>query len=170
MISFEASIEKYDRKGEKTGWTYITVPAARAALLKPGCRQSFRIKGSIDQVTLQQSALLPVGGGDFILPLNATLRRQLGKTAGGTVLVKISADESEYVLHAVFMECLADEPEAWEFFHTKPPSFQRYYSKWIESAKTDSTREKRIAMAVNALARGIEFGEMLRMQRDQRMR
>lgn len=170
MIRFEAIIEKYHRKGEKSGWTYIAVPATSAEQLKPGCRQSFRVKGSIDQVKLQQTALLPVGEGDFILPLNASLRRGLGKSAGGSVVVKLAADESEFVMNAAFLECLADEPAARAFFNSKPPSYQRYYSKWIDSAKTAGTREKRIAMAVNALAGGIEFGEMLRMQRDQRIR
>ena len=49
-----------------------------------------------------------------------------------------------------------------------PGSHQKYYSKWIESAKTDQTRAKRIAMAVNALATGLDFGGMLRKARDER--
>ncbi len=170
MISFQAILDKYGPKGEKTGWTYIGVPASVATVLKPGCRQSFRVKGKIDKMPLRQTALLPAGDGDFILPLNAAMRKVLGKTAGASVSVNLAADDSAFEMNAAFMECLADEPAAWTFFHSKPPSFQRYYSKWIDSAKTGQTQEKRIAMAVNALARGIEFGEMLRMQRDQSMR
>jgi len=64
------------------------------------------------------------------------------------------------------VECLADEPAAWAFFNTKTRSFQNYYSKWIESAKTETTRAKRIALAVSSLAKKIEFGEMLRMERE----
>ena len=72
-----------------------------------------------------------------------------------------------YELNKELMECLADEPAARDFFKIKPLSFQHYYSKWIDSAKTDATKAKRIAMAVSSLALKIEFGEMLRNQRQQ---
>jgi len=63
------------------------------------------------------------------------------------------------------MECLADEPPALTFFQSIPRSFQHYFSKWIESAKTEPTRTKRIAMAVSALAKKMNFPDMLRAQK-----
>ena len=60
------------------------------------------------------------------------------------------------------MDCLADEPKALEFFHSLPGSHRNYFSKWIDSAKTDATKAKRIAMAVNALARSLPFNIMVR--------
>ncbi len=46
-----------------------------------------------------------------------------------------------------------------------PKSYQNYYSKWIESAKTEPTRTKRIALAVSTLAKGMSFPEMIRSSR-----
>jgi uncharacterized protein YdeI (YjbR/CyaY-like superfamily) len=60
------------------------------------------------------------------------------------------------------MDCLADEPGAREFFQTLPGSHKRYFSKWIDDAKTEPTKTKRITLAVNALAKHRGYGEMLR--------
>ena len=78
----------------------------------------------------------------------------------------LAEDTKAYQLNTELMDCMADEPAALEFFKTKSLSFQNYYSKWVESAKTEPTKAKRIAMAVSSLAKKIEFGEMLRMQRE----
>ena len=167
MIKFITAILKFDKQGEKTGWTYIEVPASLAEQLLPGSKKSFRVKGKLDGYTIQQVALLPMGEGNFILPLNAAMRKFIGKRKGAQLEVILQLDNSVYELNKELMECLADEPAALDFFNTKPLSFQHYYSKWIESAKTDGTKAKRIALAVTSLARKIEFGEMLRNQRQQ---
>jgi uncharacterized protein YdeI (YjbR/CyaY-like superfamily) len=60
------------------------------------------------------------------------------------------------------MQCLHDEPKAWDFFKVLPGSHQRYFSKWIDSAKTEETKANRIAQAVNALAKQLGYPEMLR--------
>ncbi|MBN8785519.1 MAG: YdeI/OmpD-associated family protein, partial [Terrimonas sp.] len=39
---------------------------------------------------------------------------------------------------------------------------QNYFSKWIESAKTEATRAKRIAMTVSATAKKWGYPEMIR--------
>ena len=102
----------------------------------------------------------------FIMPINAAMRKGTGKKKGAMLKVQLAEDKKEYELNTDLMECLADEPAAMAFFKTKNQSFQNYYSKWVESAKTEATKAKRIAMAVSSLAKKIEFGEMLRMQRD----
>jgi len=166
MITYNAAIQKFDKQGEKTGWTYIEVPAAIAEQLKPGCKKSYRVKGKLDGFGIAQVALIPMGDGNFIIPLNAVMRKGTGKRKGAMLKVQLQEDKSEYELNNEFMECLQDEPVALDFFKSKSASYQRYYSKWIESAKTEATRTKRIALAVSSLAKKMEYGEMLRMQRD----
>ncbi|HQV55523.1 MAG TPA: YdeI/OmpD-associated family protein, partial [Chitinophagaceae bacterium] len=41
-------------------------------------------------------------------------------------------------------------------------SHQKYFSKWIDAAKTEPTKVKRITMAVNALAKKVGYPEMIR--------
>ena len=166
MITYTTTILKFEKQGEKTGWTYIDVPADIAEQLKPGYRKSFKVKGKLDDKPIVQVALLPMGSGNFIMPLNAAIRKAIGKRKGALLKVQLIEDKKAHQLNTQLMECLADEPAALIFFKTKSLSFQTYYSKWIESAKTGETKAKRIAMAVSSLAKNIEFGEMLRMQRD----
>lgn len=165
MVQFSAKINKFQEKGDKTGWTYVEVPAELAAKLSPQNRKSFRVKGRLDRFAIKAVALLPMGGGSFILPLNATMRKGIGKKVGAMLELKLEVDQSVYPLNAALMDCLADEPDALAFFNTFNRGTQHYYSKWVEAAKTEATRTRRIAMAVNALLRKMEFGEMLRANR-----
>ncbi len=112
MISFKATIKKFDQKAEKTGWTYIEVSADIAQQLLPGNKKPFRVKGNLDHYAFKQVALMPTGGGDFIMPLNGAMRKGMGKRAGATVMVKMEADASSIPLSADMMECLEDEPGA----------------------------------------------------------
>jgi hypothetical protein len=167
MIQFTATIKKFDQQGEKTGWTYIEIPASLAQELKPGNKKSFRVKGKLDACPIERVALLPMGDGDFIMPLNAAMRRSTGKSKGAMLKVQLEVDTQEIIPPAELMECLADEPAALAHYNRLAPSHRHYFTRWISEAKTEDTKAKRIALSVNALAKGIDFGTMLRsMKKD----
>ena len=109
-----------------------------------------------------------MGAGNFIMPLNAAMRKAIGKKAGAMLKVQIEFDKSEYELNAEFMDCLKDDKEALKFFKSLPRSHQNYFSKWIESARTDATKAKRIAMAMNGFLKKQSFSEMMRAQKNSR--
>ena len=169
MVKFTATLKKFDRQGEKTGWTFFEIPAELAQKLKPGNKKEFKVKGKLDNFSINRVSLLPMGGGPFIMPVNATMRKAIGKRHGAMIKVQLQADDSAFIFNADFMECLEFEPKAKEFFKTLTGSHQRYFSKWIDSAKTDATKTKRIAMAVNALAKKWGYPEMLRSQKDNKL-
>lgn len=162
MIRFTAIIQRFARQGEKTGWTYIEIPADVARQLKPGNKRSFRVKGKLDKYPIEKAALLPMGEGDFILPLKAVVRKAIGKKHGDKITVEMQEDERELELDTDLMACLHDEPDALKFFQSLPGSHQRYFSKWIQDAKTEATRAKRIARTINAMCRKQNYGEMMR--------
>lgn len=162
MVRFTAIIKRFADQGEKTGWTYIEIPSKAAEQLKPTTKTSFRVKGRLDDFMIEKAALLPMGGGKFILTLNATIRKGIKKQKGATLEVSIEEDKAPLLVNAEFLECLRDEPAAMKTFDGITNSHRLYFSKWIESAKTETTKAKRIAMAVNALAKGWGFPEMLR--------
>lgn len=164
MVNYTTTILKFDKQGEKTGWTYIEVPEKIAEQLKRGCKKSYRVKGKLDDYKIEQVALIPMGNGGFIIPFNAEMRKGTGKRKAAILNVQLQEDKKAYQLNAEFMECLEDEPTALDFFKSKSASYQRYYSKWIESAKTEITKTKRIALAVSSLAKKMEYGEMIRSQ------
>jgi hypothetical protein len=162
MLKYSTTILKFDKQGEKTGWTYIVVPADIAQELNPGVKKSYRVKGKLDQFSFSGMSLLPMGEGEFILALKGDVRKAIGKKHGAMLNVQLERDTSEYEINLEFLACLKDAPEADKIFSALPASHQRYYSKWIESAKTDATRAKRIALAVNSFLKKQTFAEMLR--------
>lgn len=157
-----ATLERFGQLGEKTGWTYIAIPPAMADDLKPGCRTSFRVQGRIDAMDIKGVALVPMGEGAFILAVNGTMRKQLKKEKGATVQVVLEIDDTAFETPSDIAECLADEPAAAAHYESLPQGHRRYFVRWVESAKTDPTRAKRIAQMVNALAKGQGYSEMIR--------
>jgi len=144
------------------------VPADMAQKLNPGVKISYRVKGKLDQLPVRQLAMIPMGDGHFILPLNATLRKKIGKREGAVLSVSLEIDTGAFQFNEDFIACLHDEPRANQFFKSLAGGHQRYFSQWIDSAKTESTKVKRITMAVNALARGLGYPEMLRESKARR--
>lgn len=168
MISFIATIEKFGQQGEKTGWTYIIIPSNIALKLKPGNKRSFRVKGMLDDHPIARVALMPMGAGDFILALNASMRKGFRKNVGAKLSVQLEVDTKEITAPRDLIECLKDEPPAWKQYNAIALSHQRYFIQWIGSAKTETTKAKRIAQTVMALAAGKDYGAMLKSLKKQK--
>lgn len=165
MITFQTTLQKFEKNKEKTGWTYIEISPSQANKMMPGQRVSFRVKGSIDSYSLQKTALLPSGEGSFILPVNGTIRKAIGKKHGDKVKVVLEVDKRKLEISSDLMTSLRDEPGAMAYFRSLPKSHQNYFSKWIEDAKTTGTKTKRIVMAVIAMSKKQDFGQMIRESR-----
>jgi uncharacterized protein YdeI (YjbR/CyaY-like superfamily) len=103
-----------------------------------------------------------MGDGEFILPLNAAIRKGTGKMAGDLLKVTMEADDRTLTLSPDLLKCLKDDPEAMQYFKSLAPSHQAYFSKWIESAKTPGTKTKRIVICMIALSRKQGYSEMMR--------
>ena len=162
MVHFTTTILQFGKQGEKTGWHYIEIPAAIAQKIKPGNKKTFRVKGKLDDYQIRRIALLPVGEGSFIMALNAEIRKAIRKRKGASVQVKLEQDGTPPSPPADFIECLKDEPPAIKYFSGLAKSHQNYFCNWINSAKTEPTKAKRIAQSITALSRRQGFGEMLR--------
>ena len=55
-------------------------------------------------------------------------------------------------------EQLKADERAWSFFEQLAPSYQRAYIGWIEAARREETREKRLREAIGLLAAGKKLG------------
>jgi hypothetical protein len=161
MVKFETTILKFASQGEKTGWTYIPISQKITQQLKPNNKKSFRVKGKIDDYAIEGVALIPMGNGDFIMALNAALRKAIKKIHGAKVVVQFQLDIAPLKVNSDLLECLQDEPQALAFFKTLAPSHQKYFNNWVDSAKTEPTKAKRIALCVNALAKKWDYGLMI---------
>ncbi|PWT98626.1 MAG: hypothetical protein C5B52_11935 [Bacteroidetes bacterium] len=169
MVKFTTILKQFREQGEKTGWTYFTISSAQAGKLKPGNKKSFRVKGKLDEYKISGKAILPMGEGDFIMPVNATMRKAIRKGKGASLKVELEVDEKPIIPPADLLECLKDEPEALNFFKSLNKSHQNYFGNWIKSAKTQSTRDKRVAQCITALGKKFNFGQMLRSIKQDKM-
>lgn len=160
--SFKSIILKFATKGEKTGWTYLEIPLEIIPKLKLKTKKEFRIKGLLDDVKFERLATYPVGDGNFIIAINAELRKKLGKKEGATVQVKFELDTSEALQSQELMDCLNEDPAALKQFNSLTLSHRSYFHRYVFTAKGVDTRAGRIVNTINAMYKKQSFGEMIR--------
>lgn len=170
QIRFQALLQQFEEQGEKTGWTYVSVPGEIAGKLKPDNRRSFRVKGFIDKHPIKAVSLIPMGGGDFIIAINATMRKGIKKHAGSTVMLTLEEDPAELEIPADLIEWLNAAPDAKNFFESIPKSHQRYWVNWLAGVKSETARQNRLERAITALSKGWGFSEMLRAEKANKLR
>jgi len=163
MIHIKAEIERFEQMGEKTGWSYVFIPAAIANEIKPDCKVSFRVKGKLDDLGIAGIATVPMGEGDFIIAINATLRKKIKKEAGAKVELWLKEDRDFKIEMPADLEiCLAEDEMLLTRFLQQPKSHQNYFIKWINDAKTEKTRTKRLVMTIDAMEKLQDYGTMIR--------
>jgi uncharacterized protein YdeI (YjbR/CyaY-like superfamily) len=91
--------------------------------------------------------------GRFMLPISAAVRSSAGVAAGDEVNVELALDDEprEVAVPPDFAAALAADPRAHEAFERLSYSHRLRWVLSIEGAKTEATRERRIAKAVQAL-------------------
>jgi len=174
MVEFRALIERSENQHgtAMTGWAYIEVPRDIAEQLKPGYRQVYRVRGEIDGQPFSGLALMPKGEGDYILAINGTMRKTLKKGVGDFLSLRLEEDREFVIEIPEDLEiCLSDdEGNLMERFRALPKAHRNYFLNHINGAKTEPTRAKRIAMTVEAMAMGLDFGAMVRLDKARRQR
>lgn len=162
MICFTSKLAKQNKPG---GWTYLIVAATHVKKLKAS-KKTFRVKGTLDGFAFKHTSLLPLGDGSHFLPFNAAMRKATGKKAGDKIVVAMEVDESKPKLSRDLLQCLKEDPEASNFFKTLSPYMQYFYSTWIESAKSEQTKTRRLVAVVNSLAKKQNYMELMEMYKN----
>jgi uncharacterized protein YdeI (YjbR/CyaY-like superfamily) len=70
------------------------------------------------------------------------------------VIKKAPAEKKELVTPVDFEDMLAQNPKAKEIFEKFSYSHKKEYLEWITEAKTDVTRQKRMAQAIEMMEEG----------------
>jgi hypothetical protein len=132
--------------------TGIEVPPEVVAGLGSGKRPAVRV--TLESYTYR-STVAPYNGA-FMLPVSAEVRQGAGVAAGDEVEVELELDHEprEVSLPPDFAKALDREAEARRFFDGLSYSNKRRIVLPIEEAKTDETRQRRIAKAVGMLREG----------------
>jgi Bacteriocin-protection, YdeI or OmpD-Associated/Domain of unknown function (DUF1905) len=137
--------------GGKTA-TGIEVPPKVVEGLGSGKRVAVRV--TINGYTYR-STVAPLGG-KFMLPISAENRAGAGVAAGDAVEVELEVDSAPRTVSVPpdFQKLLARDAKAKQFFESLSYSQQSWYVLWIEGAKKEETRQKRLTEAVSRLRAG----------------
>jgi HEAT repeat protein len=94
--------------------------------------------------------------GEFLLGLSREVRNAAGVEAGDTVNVHIDLDTAprEVDVPPDLAAALADDSAALAAFHALSYTHRKEYARWVQEAKRDETRRRRIAQALQMLRKG----------------
>ena len=152
IIQKKYKLEKIPGKG---GWTYAAIPEINQDRNNPF--GWVKVKGTIDNVTINNYKLMPMGNGKLFLPVKASIRKTIGKEAGDYVVLTLYPDNDPIIIPADFLECLKDEPPAYKQFMKMKEGEQKEYIDWIYAAKKESTRTARIVKAITRITDGLRL-------------
>jgi MoaA/NifB/PqqE/SkfB family radical SAM enzyme len=121
-----------------------------------GTKGRVPVKVTFDGVPYTGS-MIRYGAPQHMLPMLKAIREKIGKGVGETVAVVVWKDEAERVLviPEVFKSVLKKEGllagfEKLSYTHRKE------YVRWIEEAKKEETRERRLEKSVAMLKKGVK--------------
>jgi len=97
---------------------------------------------------------MPMGNGKLFLPVKAEIRKIIGKQEGDYVKVVLFADNDRIEIPEDLLQCLKEDPVAYQVFLNYPEGKQKLMIDRINSAKKSETRVERIAQALNSLVHG----------------
>ncbi len=150
MKSFEARLQRPEGTGT---WTYLDVPFSVPDEF--GSKGQVKVKATVNGVPYR-SSLLPRGDGTHYLVVGKPIRDQANAAEGDTVRVTIEPDTEprSVSVPADLAQALAADAAAHAAFAGLAYSHRKAWVEWIEAARQEETRRRRIASAVERIARG----------------
>jgi hypothetical protein len=138
-------------QGDKTA-TGIRIPDEVVEALGSGKRPA--VKVTINGFTYRSS--VAVLGGAYMVGVSAQNRAGAGVAGGDEVDVDIELDTAprEVTVPADFAAALDAEPAARRTFDALSNSNKSWHTYQLNAAKTDETRQRRIAKSIDALKQG----------------
>lgn len=140
------TLEKFPGKG---GWTYAAIPGL--SLHKENPFGWIKIYGTIDNYTLSNYKLMPMGNGCLFLPVKAAIRKVIKKEAGDKVSITLYEDHAKPAIPDDLLSCLKDNTELYNRFFDMQEAEQEKAITKIITAKNNNIREDHIAQLLNKL-------------------
>src|SRR5262245_45133880 len=153
-IRFRATLFRPVATAKAVAWTFLILPKEASAKLPS--RGMMSVEGTFNGLAFR-ATLEPDGQGGHWLKVDRKLREAVGAQAGDIVSREIAplAAEPEPRVPAELRQALAAaHPKARAAWSDITPVARRDWIQWIESAKREETRLKRIESACDMLAKG----------------
>jgi hypothetical protein len=147
---FESVVQ---HSGEPGTWSTMPLPPDVSSSL--GGRARVPVKGTINDVPFRSSAM-PAGDGGFFVVVNQGLQKQAGVKPGDRVHVVLERDDEprEVEVPPELAQALAKDAEASRAFQAMSYSRHKEYVDWILDARSEETRQRRAARAVEMIRHG----------------
>lgn len=148
----EFSQNKFDAVVQREGkFTFISIPFSPREIW--GTRPRFHVNGTINSIPVRGT--LGVLGQDYFLRLGATWLKDNGINPGDQVKVMLALEgPQEENLAVDIKSALMANEAAKTFFEGLPTYYRKNFIRWIESAKREETRMKRIQEMIKLLQEG----------------
>jgi Bacteriocin-protection, YdeI or OmpD-Associated/Domain of unknown function (DUF1905) len=94
--------------------------------------------------------------GEFLLGLSREVREGAGVQAGDEVDVTLELDAAprEVEVPAALAAALATDPQAGAAFEAMAFTHRKEYARWVQEAKREETRQRRVQQAVEMIKAG----------------
>lgn len=148
-IDFTAIIEDAGKGG-----AYITIPFDVEQIF---AKKRVKVKAWFDG-EFYQGSLVRMGGTEHILGVRKDIREKIGKSIGDVIHVVLEEDTEPRLVTIPpdFQSALENNPVAKAYFNQLAFSHQKEYVQWIEEAKRELTRQKRIDETIKTLNQGLK--------------
>jgi hypothetical protein len=144
---------KLEPRGPGGAWTFLRIPFDVNKTF--GNKGRVSVAGTINDFRFR-SSIFPEGDGAHILWVNRAIQKGARVKAGDSVQVSLSLDLARRVvaIPSYFKRLLADREMARVAFLKLSYSRKKDIVDHIRSAKTESTRDRRIELALKSLSEG----------------
>jgi hypothetical protein len=157
MFDFGAEMKKYKFKAEIQGadsGAYILFP--HDVEKEFGTRGRVAVKATFDGAAYTGS-LVKYGHPQHMLGVLKAVRRQIGKGVGDAVEVVLWKDDEERMIETPKdLKALLKSEGLLAGFEKLSYTHRKEYIRWIEEAKKEETRQRRLAKCVEMLKAGIK--------------
>jgi hypothetical protein len=146
---FEAVLIRPDEPGS---WTYLVIPFDVEVVFG---NKKVPVRGLINGHPYRSSAMR-LSDGTYYIVVSKAIRDAIGAEKGDTVQVamEIDPEERSVAVPDDLNTALDANGDARVRFDKMSYSHQKEYVEWIESAKKDETRQRRIASAIEKIIEG----------------
>ncbi|MPS74571.1 MAG: DUF1905 domain-containing protein [Chryseobacterium sp.] len=149
-ITFSAEIQQH----QDINAAFVNFPFDTVELF--GKKGQIKVKVLLDNKIEYRSSLANMGGGCHRLGLTQAIRKELNKTFGDIVDVKLWEDKEERIVIVPddVQELLDQNEKVKEIYEKMSYTHKKEYIRWIEEAKKAETRERRKIKMIEMLMKG----------------
>ena len=149
-ITFSAEVQQH----QDINAAFVNFPFDTVELF--GKKGQVKVKVLLDDKVVYRSSLANMGGGCHRLGLTQAIRKDLGKTFGDIVEVKLWEDKEVRIVIVPddVQELLNQNKKAKEFYDKMSYTYKKEYIHWIDDAKKEEIRERRKVKMIEMLLTG----------------